>query len=176
MLEKESQVQDVKEEPANESSVQETPDAIPYGRFKDVVADKKQLESELNQIKTQILKDAEERKLRSLEEKGEYESALDMLRKEGAVKDQTMADMKARLDQFDAQYDSEREQLLSELTDEDKAVYGGLDNNALRSHIDRNKINKVPPIGSDKPAIEQNLKEQNFEQVQQGFAKWLKGN
>ena len=159
MSEKESLVQDEKQEPVVESNEEKAPvDSIPYGRFKDIVNEKNDMKSELQQLKTTVLREAEERKLKEMEAKGEYESALEMVRSESAKKDSQIADMKTRLEEVDAIYDAEREELLTQLTDEDKAVYSGLNNTQLRSHLNKIKPNNVPSVGSDQPATTEGYK------------------
>ena len=76
MITEESQVQDVKEEQAEQQGEKDVAvDNVPYGRFKDVINEKNSMKAELETLKTQDFKEAEERKLKEMEAKGEYESA-----------------------------------------------------------------------------------------------------
>ena len=63
-MNEESQVQDVNEQ-TPEQEVKEAPiNEVPYSRFKEVIDDKNTMKAELNALKHQVLKDAEERNLK----------------------------------------------------------------------------------------------------------------
>ena len=65
MITEESQVQDVKEEQAEQQGEKDVAvDNVPYGRFKDVINEKNSMKAELETLKTQVFKEAEERKLK----------------------------------------------------------------------------------------------------------------
>ena len=158
-MEKETQVQEVKEEQTPEQEVKEAPvNDVPYNRFKEVVAEKNTIKAEFDALKNQVSKDAENQKLKEMENKGEYESALNLVREESNKKDHMITDLKSRLEVYDAQYAQERDMLLDKLNDEDKALYGSLDNNALRVHLERNNKQSVPSVGNDQPAETQGYK------------------
>ena len=109
------------------------------------------MKAELETLKTQVFKEAEERKLKEMEAKGEYESALEMVRQESLKKDDVIAKQNEELSGFRTQYDTERDSLLTQLSDEDKAVYGGLTNAQLQAHINKNKSNNIPSVDNSMP-------------------------
>ena len=157
-MENESQVQDVNEQ-TPEQEVKETPvNDVPYNRFKEVIDDKNTLKAELDSLKHQVLKDAEDRKLKEMEAKGEYESALNMVRDDLGKKDSQIAEMKSQLETYQLLEQTKRDTLLDQLSDEDKAIYGSLDNNALEAHIQRLNKQSVPSVGNDQPAETQGYK------------------
>ena len=157
-MNEESQVQDVKEQ-TPEQEVKEAPiNEVPYSRFKEVIDDKNTMKAELDALKHQVLKDAEERKLKEMEAKGEYESALNMVRDDIGRKDSQIAEMKSQLEVYQLQEQTKREMLLDKLSDDDKAIYGSLDNNALEAHIQRLNKQSVPSVGNDQPAETQGYK------------------
>jgi len=158
-MEKESQTQDVKEEQTQEQEVKETPvNEVPYNRFKEVIDDKNTLKAELDALKHQISRESEDRKLKEMESKGEYESALNMVRDDLTKQQQTNTELKSQLESYQLAEQTKRDTLLDQLSDEDKAIYGSLDNNALESHIKRLNKQSVPSIGNDSPAETQGYK------------------
>ena len=119
---------------------------------------KNTLKAELDSLKHQVLKDAEDRKLKEMEAKGEYESALNMVRDDLGRKDSQISEMKSQLEVYQLQEQTKREMLLDKLSDDDKAIYGSLDNNALEAHIQRLNKQSVPSVGNDQPAETQGYK------------------
>jgi len=157
-MNEESQVQDVNEQ-TPEQEVKEAPiNEVPYSRFKEVIDDKNTMKAELDALKHQVLKDAEERKLKEMEAKGEYESALNMVRDEGSKKDSTIEELKSQLEVYKLQDQTRRDILLDKLSDDDKAIYGSLDNNALEAHIQRTNKQSIPSVGNSQPAETQGYK------------------
>ena len=157
-MNEESQVQDVNEQ-TPEQEVKEAPiNEVPYSRFKEVIDDKNTMKAELDALKHQVLKDAEDRKLKEMEAKGEYESALNMVRDEGSKKDSKIEELKSQLEVYQLQEQTKREVLLDKLSDEEKAIYGSLDNNALEAHIQRLNKQSVPSVGNAQPAETQGYK------------------
>ncbi len=157
-MNEESQVQDVNEQ-TPEQEVKEAPvNEVPYSRFKEVIDDKNTMKAELDALKHQVLKDAEDRKLKEMEAKGEYESALNMVRDDLGKKDSQIAEMKSQLEVYQLQEQTKREMLLDKLSDDDKAIYGSLDNNALEAHIQRLNKQSVPSVGNAQPAETQGYK------------------
>jgi hypothetical protein len=111
-MNEESQVQDVNEQ-TPEQEVKEAPiNEVPYSRFKEVIDDKNTMKAELDALKHQVLKDAEDRKLKEMEAKGEYESALNMVRDDLGKKDSQIAEMKSQLEVYQLQEQTKREMLL----------------------------------------------------------------
>ena len=147
MGEQEVKGQDDKQTTVTESDKQTVND-IPYSRFKEMVDEKNTVKSELEALQSKIAEDSEERKLKELEAKGEYEAAL--------------ADIKSERDELrefkkgkDEEYKVERDGLLSKLSDEDQSVYGGLSNSKLRTHIDKQLKNNVPNVDSSPASLYQ---------------------
>ena len=159
MIQESQEVLDDKTEQTPEPEVKDAPiNEVPYSRFKEVIDDKNTMKAELDALKHQVLKEAEERKLKEMESKGEYESALSMVREESVKKDTMINEMKSQLEVYQAQEQTKREMLLDKLSDEDKAIYGSLDNNALEAHISRNSNKTVPSVGNAQPAETQGYK------------------
>ena len=69
-----------------------------------------------------------------------------------------IAEMKSQLEVYQLQEQTKREMLLDKLSDDDKAIYGSLDNNALEAHIQRLNKQSVPSVGNDQPAETQGYK------------------
>jgi hypothetical protein len=157
-MENESQVQDVNEQTPEQEVKETLVNDVPYSRFKEVIDDKNTLKAELDSLKHQVLKDAEDRKLKEMEAKGEYESALNMVRDDLGKKDSQIAEMKSQLEVYQLQEQTEREMLLDKLSEEEKAIYGSMDNNALRAHIQLSNKQSVPSVGNDQPAETQGYK------------------
>jgi len=136
MSEQQVEVPDVKQDTASTASEEKQPvNQVPYARFSELVDEKNTLKVELDTFKKSAKEQAESRKLKDMESKGEY--------------DQIMANMTSKLevaekkaDAFDELNATERESLLSVLPEEDRATYEGLSLINLRVHI--NKFNSKP--------------------------------
>jgi|TARA_Y100000294_G_scaffold82084_1_gene77118 hypothetical protein len=136
MSETQVQSQDVKETPAETVGEEKQPvNSIPYARFSELVDEKNTLKVELDSMKKSIKEQAEDRKLKEMESKGEYEKIMiDMTSKLEA------AETKAKA--FDEYQASRRESLLSKLPEEDRGTYDGLSLDKLEVHVD--KFNSKP--------------------------------
>ena len=117
MTEEKVEVPDVKQDTTTVASEEKQPVSnVPYARFSEIVDEKNTLKVELDSIRKQSKEQAENRKLKDMEEKGEYEKIMaDM-----TSKLQT-AETKAKA--FDDYQASRRESLLSKLPEEDRDVY-----------------------------------------------------
>ena len=81
-----------------------------------------------------------------------------MVRTDLTTQQQTNTELKSQLESYQLAGQTKRDTLLDQLSDEDKAIYGSLDNNALESHIKRLNKQSVPSIGKDSPAETQGYK------------------
>ena len=120
MSEQQVEVPDVKQDTASTASEEKQPvNQVPYARFSGLVDEKNALKIKLDAFEKGAAEQAESRKLKDMESKGEY--------------DQIMANMTSKLevaekkaDAFDELNATERESLLSVLPEEDRATYEGL--------------------------------------------------
>ena len=140
MEEQQVEVQDVKQDTAPTASEEKQPvNQVPYARFSELVDEKNTLKIELDTIKKSAREQAESRKLKEMESKGEY--------------DQIMADMTSKLEvaekkaqAFDDYNVTKRESLLSKLPEEDRAIYDGLSLEKLEAHVE--KVSTTPSPAS----------------------------
>jgi len=136
----EVEVPDVKQDTVETASEEkQTVDQVPYARFKELVDEKNDIKVKFDSLERQIKKDAEDRNLKQLESKGEYEKI--------------MADMTTKLDSaekkskaWDDYQATRRESLLSKLPEDDRAIYGKLPLIELDLHVD--KVNAKPSPAS----------------------------
>ena len=125
------EVQDVKQDTTSTASEEkQSVKEVPYARFSELVDEKNTLKVELDSLKKEAKQQAENRKLKEMESKGEY--------------DKIMADMTSKLEvaekkanAFDEYQASRRESLLSQLPEDDRAIYDGLPLAKLEVHVDR---------------------------------------
>jgi len=140
MSEQQVEVPDVKQDTAPTASEEKQPvNQVPYARFSELVDEKNTLKIELDTIKKSAREQAESRKLKEMESKGEY--------------DQIMADMTSKLEvaekkaqAFDDYNVTKRESLLSKLPEEDRAIYDGLSLEKLEDHVE--KVSTTPSPAS----------------------------
>ena len=140
MSEQQVEVPDVKQDTATTASEEKQPvNQVPYARFSELVDEKNTLKIELDTIKKSAREQAESRKLKEMESKGEY--------------DQIMADMTSKLEvaekkaqAFDDYNVTKRESLLSKLPEEDRAIYDGLSLDKLEAHVE--KVSTTPSPAS----------------------------
>jgi len=140
MSEQQVEVPDVKQDTATTASEEKQPvNQVPYARFSELVDEKNTLKIELDTIKKSAREQAESRKLKEMESKGEY--------------DQIMADMTSKLEvaekkaqAFDDYNVTKRESLLSKLPEEDRAIYDGLSLEKLEAHVE--KVSTTPSPAS----------------------------
>ena len=140
MSEQQVEVPDVKQDTAPTASEEKQPvNQVPYARFSELVDEKNTLKVELDTMKKSAKEQAESRKLKQMEEKGEY--------------DQIMANMTSKLEvaekkaqAFDDYQVTKRESLLSKLPEEDRAIYDGLSLEKLEVHVE--KVSTAPSPAS----------------------------
>ena len=134
------EVQDVKQDTASTASEEkQSVKEVPYARFSELVDEKNTLKVELDSLKKEAKQQAENRKLKDMEAKGEYEKIMaDMTSK------LEVAEKKAKA--FDTYQASRRESLLSKLPEDDRAIYDGLPLEKLEVHVD--KFNAKPSPAS----------------------------
>jgi hypothetical protein len=126
--------QDVKQSPAETTSEEKT-SQVPYARFKELVDEKNTFKTQLEDLQTSIKTQTEERKLKDLEAKGEYETILTDMKSK-------LATAETKANAFDTYQESRRESLLSKLPEDDRAIYDGLSLEKLEVHVD--KFNSKP--------------------------------
>ena len=146
MTEEKVEVQDAKQDTATTAGEEKQPvDHVPYARFKEVNDERRELKSQLDSRNSEIKRQAEDRKLKEMESKGEYEKIMiDMTSKLEAAETKAQA--------FDEYQASRRESLLSKLPEEDRGTYDGLSLDKLEVHVD--KFNSKPNpanVDSSKP-------------------------
>ncbi len=136
MSETQVEVQDVKQDTATTASEEkQSVNQVPYARFSELVDEKNTLKVELDSMKKSIKEQAEDRKLKEMESKGEYDKIMiDMTSKLEAAETKAQA--------FDEYQASRRESLLSKLPEEDRGTYDGLSLDKLEVHVD--KFNSKP--------------------------------
>ena len=120
MEEQQVEVQDVKQDTADTASEEKQPvNQVPYARFSEMVDEKNTLKVELDSLKKNAKEETESRKLKQMEEKGEYEKIM-------AEMTTKYEDAKKKADAFDEYQVTKRDSLLSKLPEEDRAIYEGL--------------------------------------------------
>tara|TARA_Y100001963_G_scaffold117082_1_gene162863 strand:+ start:308 stop:868 length:561 start_codon:yes stop_codon:yes gene_type:complete len=118
-----------------------TVDSIPYARFNEVTKQKKELEAKL---KERDAKD-EANRVKRLEEQGKYKEL-------NAELTSKVNKYEEKLNVYAEKEAKEREDLISQLDDQDKEVYGSLSNDQLRKHLAKGQkpapatINTTQPI------------------------------
>lgn len=140
MSEQQVEVPDVKQDTATTASEEKQPvNQVPYARFSGLVDEKNALKVELDTFRKDAKEQAESRKLKEMESKGEYE--------------QIMANMTTKLEAaekkanaFDEYNVTKRESLLSKLPEEDRAIYDGLSLEKLEAHVE--KVSTTPSPAS----------------------------
>jgi len=138
MSETQVEVPDVKQESTTVASEVKQPiDQVPYARFKELVDEKNTMKSDYESLKNKVKGESESRQLKEMESKGEY--------------DKIMADMNARLETsekkskaWDEYQATRRDSLVSEMTDDDRAIYEGLPLDLLEKHVDKIKTRPSP--------------------------------
>tara|TARA_R100001594_G_scaffold60348_1_gene94292 strand:- start:43 stop:603 length:561 start_codon:yes stop_codon:yes gene_type:complete len=107
-------------------------DSIPYARFNEVTKQKKELEAKLKDYEAKQEAD----RIKAMEEQGKYKE----LNAELTSKVNTYEE---KLNVYAEKDAKEREDLLSQLDDQDKEVYGSLSNDQLRKHLEKSKTQPV---------------------------------
>ena len=138
------QTQDVKQS-STEATSDEKATQVPYARFKELVDEKNTVKTQFEELQSSIKAEKEERKLKELEAKGEYDKIMtDMKTKLNAAEQKANA--------FDEYQASRRESLLSKLPENDRAIYDGLSLDKLEVHVDKFNTKPSPaPVDNSKP-------------------------
>ena len=140
MSEQQVEVQDVKQDTANTASEDKQPvNQVPYARFSGLVDEKNALKVELDTFRKDAKERAESRKLKDMEAKGEFDQVV-------AAMSTKLEAAEKKANAFDELNATERESLLSELPEEDRATYEGLSLINLRVHV--KKVSTTPSPAS----------------------------
>jgi len=122
-------VPDVKQDKVAEPEKQSV-DQVPYSRFKELIDEKNTLKVQLDSLNKEAKQQAEDRKLKDMESKGEYEKIMsDMTSK--------LETAEKKANAFDEYQATRRESLLSKLPEEDRGIYDGLSLEKLEAHVDK---------------------------------------
>ena len=122
-------VPDVKQDKVAEPEKQSV-DQVPYSRFKELIDEKNTLKVQLDSLNKEAKQQAENRKLKDMESKGEYEKIMsDMTSK--------LETAEKKANAFDEYQATRRESLLSKLPEDDRGIYDGLSLNKLEAHVDK---------------------------------------
>ena len=106
---------------------------IPQARFNEVLGKNKDMAEKIAKYEAE----KEDNRKRKMEEEGNYKQIIDELKTEN-VKYKDIAS------KYETEKAEERESLLNELSDDDKAIYGELSNSALKQHLKtKNEVVKV---------------------------------
>jgi len=131
-------VPDVKQDKVAETEKQLV-DQVPYSRFKELIDEKNTLKVQLDSLNKEAKQQAENRKLKDMESKGEYEKIMsDMTSK--------LETAEKKANAFDEYQATRRESLLSKLPEDDRGIYDGLSLDKLEAHVE--KVNTKPSPAS----------------------------
>jgi len=150
-----------------------TVDSIPYARFNEVTKQKKELEAKLKDYEAK----QEENRVKRLEEQGKYkELNAELISKVNKYEE--------KLNVYAEKEAKEREDLISQLDDQDKEVYGSLSNDQLRKHLAKGQkpapatINTTQPIRdksgnkvSDWTNLSKSDKQSNWKDILKSYKK-----
>lgn len=117
-----------------------TVDSIPYARFNEVTRKNKDLEAKLKDYQTK----QEENRVKAMEEQGKFKE----LNTELTTKLQSYEE---KLNVYAEKEAKEREDLVSQLDDQDKEVYGSLSNDQLRKHLSKGQKPQTANTNSTQP-------------------------
>lgn len=141
-----AEVEGVKQDTSSIATEKQSVESVPYGRFQELNNVKNKYKEELESLQSKVTQEAESRKMKEMEAKGEY--------------DKIISDMKSKLEfaekkanAFDQYQSSRRDSLLSKLPEDDRAIYGDLPLEKLEVHVD--KFSTKPstvPVDNSKPS------------------------
>ena len=148
-------------------------DSIPYARFNEVTKQKKELEAKLKEFNdTQ-----EANRIKAMEEQGKYKEL-------NAELTSKVNKYEEKLNVYAEREAKEREDLISQLDDQDKEVYGSLSNDQLRKHLSKgqkpqpantNTTQPIRDVGGNKVADSTKLdpkeKRDNWGSILKSFKK-----
>ena len=150
-----------------------TVESIPYARFNEVTKQKKELE-----IKLKEFNDTQEaNRIKAMEEQGKYKEL-------NAELTSKVNKYEEKLNVYAEQEAKVREDLLSQLDDQDKEVYGSLSNDQLRKHLSKgqkpqpantNTTQPIRDVGGNKVAdwtkLDPKEKRDNWGSILKSFKK-----
>ena len=150
-----------------------TVESIPYARFNEVTKQKKELETKLKEFNdTQ-----EANRIKAMEEQGKYKEL-------NAELTSKVNKYEEKLNVYAEQEAKVREDLLSQLDDQDKEVYGSLSNDQLRKHLSKgqkpqpantNTTQPIRDVGGNKVAdwtkLDPKEKRDNWGSILKSFKK-----
>ena len=140
MSEQQVEVPDVKQDTATTASEEKQPvNQVPYARFSGLVDEKNALKVKLDAFEKGAAEQAESRKLKKMEEKGEFDQVL-------AAMTSKLEAAEKKANAFDEYNVTKRESLLSKLPEEDRAIYDGLSLEKLEAHVE--KVSTTPSPAS----------------------------
>ena len=122
-------------------SDKKTVESIPYARFNEVTKQNQEYKTKLKEFEAK----QEEDRIKAMEEQGKYKE----LNAELSTKVKTYEE---KLNVYAEKEQKEREDLISQLDDQDKEVYGSLSNDQLRKHLSKSQkqesvnTNTTPPV------------------------------
>jgi|TARA_R100000773_G_C4211974_1_gene111309 hypothetical protein len=121
-------------------NVKDPVESIPYARFNEVNKQKRELETKLKEYQDK----QEAQRVKAMEEQGKFKELNTELTNK-------LQSYEEKLNVYAEKEKKERENLISQLDDQDKEVYGSLSNDQLRKHLEKSKkqsvtTNVTPPI------------------------------
>jgi hypothetical protein len=105
-------------------NVKDAVESIPYARFNEVNKQKRELETKLKEYEQK----QEAQRVKAMEEQGKFKEL-------NAELTNKLQSYEEKLNVYAEKEQKEREDLLSQLDDQDKEVYGSLSNDQLRKHL-----------------------------------------
>ena len=123
-------------------------ESIPYARFNEVTKQKKELEAKLKDIETKQEAD----RIKAMEEQGKFKE----LNTELTTKLQSYEE---KLNVYAEKEAKEREELFSQLDDQDKEVYSSLTNDQLRKHLSKTQPTPTAQVNTTQPVRDGSGKE-----------------
>tara|TARA_R100001594_G_scaffold142750_1_gene189967 strand:- start:77 stop:637 length:561 start_codon:yes stop_codon:yes gene_type:complete len=185
MSNNESSNPDVKQDSTNVEGVNESTqvtkdasnDTIPRARLNEEIAKRKELDARLSEFEK--AKEIEAQK--KLEEKGNYKTILDS-------KDAEIKELKGFKERFVHMEKEQRDEALSQLSEEDRAEFNDLPTSQLKKVVKRLKINtNSNPVDDVKPTsrefksqshsdFSKNSKGMTSKQKQKAWLDWIKSN
>ena len=121
-------------------SDKKTVESIPYARFNEVTKQNQEYKTKLKEFEAK----QEEDRIKAMEEQGKYKE----LNAELSTKVKTYEE---KLNVYAEKEQKEREDLISQLDDQDKEVYGSLSNDQLRKHLSKVQKPQTAPTNSTQP-------------------------
>jgi hypothetical protein len=125
--------------------------AVPYPRFNEVISQNKELKSQIKKFQ----EDQENARLKALEEEGKFKELNSELSTENKS-------LKEKLETYYKKELEVREGLLAQLDENDKEVYGTLNNEQLRKHLSKKNITSATTNTSPQTKVRENVDRSQF--------------